>query len=95
MIRSFSISVCLRLQVTVMIRSVLQMAAETTDVFTFGESIQPSFWNKYNEDGIIHDENTSKYHIYITWQELQMMTDMGNAVYWHDVSPDLSQQDPS
>lgn len=64
--------------------------------FTFGESIQPSLSNKYNEDGIIHDENTSKYHIYITWQELQMMTDMGNAVYWHDVSPvKWSQQDPS
>ena len=64
--------------------------------FTFGESIQPSIWNKYNKDGIIHDENSSEYHIYITWQELQMMTDMGNAVYWHDVDvEEWQQEDPS
>ena len=53
--------------------------------FTFGESIQPSVWDKYNKDGIIQDIVTSKYNPYVSWEELQMMTDMGNAVYWHNV----------
>lgn len=54
--------------------------------FTFGESIQPCVWNKNNPEGIIQDVITSKYNPYISWEELQMMTDLGNAVYWHNVN---------
>ncbi|MGN1210992.1 MAG: hypothetical protein ACI4TM_04855 [Candidatus Cryptobacteroides sp.] len=53
--------------------------------FSFGESIQASVWNNNNLNGIIQDVITSKYNPYISWEELQMMTDMGNAVYFHDV----------
>lgn len=53
--------------------------------FAFGESIQASVWNNHNKDGLIQDIITSKYNPYISWEELQMLTDMGNAVYFHDV----------
>lgn len=53
--------------------------------FSFGESIQASVRNNNNKNGIIQDVITSKYNPYISWEELQMMTDMGNAVYFHDV----------
>lgn len=53
--------------------------------FTFGESIWPSLWNQNFPNGLIQDESVSIYCPYITWEELQIMTDMGNAVYWHDV----------
>lgn len=53
--------------------------------FTFGESIQASVWNEYNKEGFIQDIITSTSNPYVSWEELRFMTDMGNAVYWHDV----------
>ena len=53
--------------------------------FTFGEAIWPNQSNKYNPDGVIQDVIVSKGNPYISWEELQIMTDMGNAVYWHNV----------
>lgn len=53
--------------------------------FSLGESIWPSVWNENNPNGLIVDNNNSEYNPYIAWSELEVMTDMGNAVYWHDV----------
>lgn len=53
--------------------------------FTFGEAIWPSWWNEYSPDGFIKDENHSEHSPYISWEELQIMTDLGNAVHWHNV----------
>ena len=53
--------------------------------FTFGEAIWPNCWNNYNPKGLIQDNITSIYNPYISWSELQVMTDLGNAVYWHNV----------
>ena len=54
--------------------------------FTFGEAIWPNLSNKYNPNGFIQDVIISQYNPYISWEELQIMTDMGNAVYWHNVN---------
>lgn len=53
--------------------------------FTFGEAIWATNGNSYNPDGFIKDKNSSTYSPYISWEELQEMTDLGNAVYWHDI----------
>jgi len=53
--------------------------------FTFGEAIWPTWWNEYSPSGFIEDEITSDSNPYISWKELGIMTDMGNAVYWHNV----------
>lgn len=61
--------------------------------FTFGEAIWANNRNSYNPDGFIKDKCNSLYSPYISWEELQILTDMGNAVYWHDV--DTSKWDVS
>lgn len=53
--------------------------------FTFGEAIWPNSYNAYNPDGLIRENTVSEYVPYITWEELQIFVDMGNAVYWHDI----------
>lgn len=53
--------------------------------FTFGEAIWANSGNSYNPNGFIIDKGTSLYSPYISWEELQILTDLGNAVYWHDV----------
>lgn len=53
--------------------------------FTFGEAIWPNGWNEYNPAGYIQDDITSSYNPYISWRELGIITDLGNAVYWHNV----------
>lgn len=53
--------------------------------FTFGEAIWPNANNAYNPDGLIRESTVSAYVPYITWEELRIFVDMGNAVYWHDI----------
>lgn len=53
--------------------------------FTFGSAIWPSLSGEYNPEGFILDVNKSVFSPYISWEELQIMTDMGNAVHWHNV----------
>ena len=53
--------------------------------FTFGEAIWPTQRNLYNLDGVIKDRIRSTGNPYISWEELQIITDMGNAVYWHNI----------
>lgn len=53
--------------------------------FTFGEAIWANTWNDYNPAGFIQDDITSVYNPYISWKELNIMTDLGNAVYWHNI----------
>ncbi|MCQ2171797.1 MAG: hypothetical protein MJZ17_03465 [Bacteroidales bacterium] len=53
--------------------------------FTFGEAIWPNANNSYNPDGLIRENTVSPYVPYMTWEELQIFVDMGNAVYWHDI----------
>lgn len=63
--------------------------------FTFGEAIWPNSWNTYVKDGFIQDVITSTYNPYISWVELQIMTDMGNAVYWHNIDDNSHDQSVS
>lgn len=53
--------------------------------FTFGEAIWANNRNSYSPNGFIVDKGTSLYSPYISWEELQVLTDLGNAVYWHDI----------
>lgn len=53
--------------------------------FTFGEAIWPNANNAYNPEGLIRESTVSAYVPYITWEELRIFVDMGNAVYWHDI----------
>lgn len=63
--------------------------------FTFGESLWANCWNASNKDGFIQDEIVSVYNPYVSWQELRRMTNMGNAVYYHNVdSTQWGQKDP-
>ncbi len=60
--------------------------------FTFGNAIWPTLTGPDNPDGFVLDVSKSFYNPYVSWEELQVMTDMGNSVNWHNVpsSPDDS-----
>ncbi len=53
--------------------------------FSFGEAIWPNSKNSFSPDGLIPDVTVSSFFPYVSWEELQVMVDMGNAVYWHDI----------
>ena len=54
--------------------------------FTFGNAVWPTLKNTDNPDGFVLDASRSSYNPYITWEELQVMSDMGNSVNWHNVT---------
>lgn len=53
--------------------------------FTFGNSIWATLTGPENPDGFVLDVSKSYYNPYVSWEELQVMTDMGNSVNWHNV----------
>lgn len=53
--------------------------------FTFGNAIWPTLTGPDNPEGFVLDVSKSFYNPYVSWEELQVMADMGNSVNWHNV----------
>lgn len=54
-------------------------------IFTFGEAIDPSITDEYYPEGIINPWSRNYKNPYITWSELQNITDMGNGLLFHRI----------